>query len=153
MTALYSNYYHQHCNLFITNNIFTIIIMIIKSLLSSSIPSKLKSSSDHYHKTKLTFFYLGYHALLLYVHPPAILHVHFPATYPKPVFKLQPFPSQYWHSVLHLKLMPPHWPFLHLSERVHFCPSSQDIPFLFVHAEVVELGLHHWRNRFFNWYF
>jgi hypothetical protein len=54
---------------------------------------------------------------------------------------------------LHLKLMPPHWPFLHLSDRVHFCPSSQDIPFLFVHAEVVVLGLHHWRNRFFNWYF
>ena len=79
--------------------------------------------------------------------PPAILQVHFLETYPKPVFKLQPFPSQYWHSVLHVKLIPPHWTFWHLSDLVHFLPSLQDIPFLFVHAELVELGLHHWKKN------
>ena len=76
---------------------------------------------------------------------PAILQVHFPATYPKPVCKLQPFPLQYWHNELHLKLTPPHWPFWHLSDLVHFCPSSQDMPFLLVHADVVVPGWHHLR--------
>lgn len=80
------------------------------------------------------------------VYLPPILQVHFPATYPKPVFRLHPFPSQYWHKELQVKLMPPHWPFWHLSDLVHFWPSSQDIPFLFVQAEVVELGLHHCKN-------
>ena len=73
----------------------------------------------------------------------AILQVHFPASFPKLVCKLQPFPSQYWQSEWHLKLTPLHWPFWHLSDRVHFCPSSQDMPFLLVHADVVVLGWHH----------